>query len=356
MLQKFHFARLPRPVLIIAAIIYAAAAILYSTLWMLDARVKPDVPIVELGFAEDFVPSEHVILVKNVYLGSPAEKAGMQNGDKVVAINGNKIEDEKYFTRIWKRYQPGDSIHLSIIRPGIKNVLQITGIFRYRQSLMSEGNLESLANEVRNSYPVPFIVVGLIVLFLHLEDPFVWLLALLFGSLAATPGLSNNLSIAPSFLPFATGYQVILVSLLGPLFYTFFSYFPVRSSIDIKAPWLKYIIIFGGISFSISGFKTGRTYLPPPFHDWAGQVLSAKIAFFCMLIFIVIGLVSLGLNYIYAQNEEVKRKIRIIFWGAGDRGYPKSYKCGSSKFFKFLHSFMVNNFTCYFTFSLFQFQ
>ena len=317
MLQNFRFNKIPRAVLIIAAVFYASAAILFSVLWMVDARTKPDLPVVELGFGEDYISAEHSILVKNIEPESPAEKAGLHTGDKITAIYDHKIEDKNYLFEIWKQHEPGDTVKLSIVRPGEKNILQIKGIFRYRTSLASEGNLEFLADEVRSSYPVPFIIIGLIVLFLHLEDPVVWLLALLFGSLAATPGFSNNLSFAPSFIPFARGYQVIFISLLGPLFYFFFSVFPVRSSIDKKIPWLKYFIILIGISFSISGFMTGHVYLPPPFHNLIGTNLSGKIAFFFMFLFIMLGLISLSLNYIYAGDKEVKRKIRIIFWGAG---------------------------------------
>ena len=252
MLQKFKLSKVPRPILYTAAVIYAAASILYSTFWMIDARVKPDLPDVELGFSDEYIAPEHALLIKSVYLDSPAEEAGLHNGDKIYTIDGHSIEDGNYLAKIWKLHKPGDLIHLGIIRPGTKELLQITGKFRYRQSLVSEGNLEYLAGELRSSYPVPFILVGLIVLFLHIEDPFVWLLALLFGSLAATPGFSNNLSAAPAFLPYARGYQIILVSLLGPLFYSFFSVFPVRSSIDIKASLVKvYNIIYGYIIFNI---------------------------------------------------------------------------------------------------------
>ncbi len=335
MVKKLQFSKIPRSVLIIAAVFYAASAVLFSALWMIDARATPDLPSVELGFGQEYIPAEHAILINSIYPESPAEKMGLKIGDKITAIYGHRIEGENYLNEIWKQHSPGDTVNLDIVRPGEKKILQFKGVFRYRQSLVSEGQLSYLAGEVRSSYPVPFILVGLIVLFLHLEDPVIWILALLFGSLAATPGFSNNLFFAPSFIPFAFGYQVIFISLLGPLFYTFFAVFPVRSSLDIKAPWLKYFIIIWGITFSISGFTTDRIYLPPPFHDWAGRDLSGMIAFFFMFLFILLGLISLSLNYIYAKNEAVKRKIRIIFWGAGIGVTPSLINAAAQNFFKF---------------------
>ena len=335
MVKKFQFSKIPRPVLIITAIIYAASAILFSTLWMIDARAKSELPIVELGFGQEYIAAEHVILVKNIYPESPAEKMGLKSGDKISAINSHEIDDENYLYKIWKQHNPGDTVNLNVVHAGTKRTIQIKGVFRYRQSLVSEETLSYLASQVRSSYPVPFILIGLILLFLHLEDPIIWILALLFGSLASTPGFSNNLSAAPSFIPFAFGYQVVFICLLGPLFYTFFAVFPVRSSIDIKAPWLKYIIIIFGISFSISGFTTDHIYLPPPFHYLVGQDLSGKIAFFFMFLFILLGLISLSLNYIYAKNKDVKRKIRIIFWGAGIGVTPSLINAAAQNLFNF---------------------
>jgi membrane-associated protease RseP (regulator of RpoE activity) len=165
--------RLPRPVLIAIALLYTAATLLYSTLWMIDARVQQDLSPVELGFGTDFIPTESVQRVKSVYAESPAEKTGLVPGDKIYLIDGHIIEDANYLTRIWKQHKQGDTVRLNINRPGVKDVIHTIGIFRLRQSLAGEGNFEQIADEVRGSFPVPFVVVGLIVLFLRIEDPIV---------------------------------------------------------------------------------------------------------------------------------------------------------------------------------------
>ena len=54
-----------------------------------------------------------------------------------------------------------------------------------------------------------------------------------------------------------------------------------------------------------------------------------------MLMFIFLGLISLSLNYIYAKNEEVKRKIRIIFWGAGIGVTPSLLNAAAQNFLNF---------------------
>ena len=308
---------IPRPVLIFIAILYAGATLLYSTLWMIDARTPRDLPPVELGFGTDYLSAEKAQLVTSIYSGSPAEKAGLNTGDKIISIDGQKLEDENYFINLWKKHKPGDTVQLSVSRYSIKDIVHITAVFRARESTSDEGNIEQFAGEVRNSFPIPFVVVGLIVLFLRIEDPIVWVLAFLFGSFIAAPSFSNKLAIASSFHPFAMSYQSIFISLLGHFFYLFFAVFPVRSPIDRRLPWLKWVSIILGLSFSVNGIQQGRMTLPPPFYSIAGEVLSTRITLIFTVLCIFLGFVSLGLNFFFSPNLEVKRKIRMILWGTG---------------------------------------
>ncbi len=323
------------PILVSLAVVYAAATLLYSVLWMVDARAKSALPAVELGFDTDFIMADHVQSVKSVYRGSPAERAGLLKGDEIVAFNGHAIIDENYLNIIWNQHQPGDSIELSVNRPEVTSPLHLRGIFRRRQSTSSEGSLEYLAGEVITTFPIPFVVVGLIVLFFRVEDPVVWLLALICGSFIASPSISNNLAIAPALRPFAMGYKAIFSSLLAPLFYFFFAVFPVQAPIDRRVPWLKWVSIIIGMSFAFSGIRTGQTLLPPPFHAIAGNILSGKIVFIFLVAFFVLGMLSLGMNFAQGRDPEVRRKIRVIFWGSVIGITPSLLRAGAENFFGF---------------------
>ena len=162
-----HSIQWVRLVVVSLAIVYAASTLLYSVLWMVDARAKSQLPAVELGFDTDFIKTKGVQNVKSVYRGSPAETAGLLSGDEIFAFNGQPIINESYLNTVWNQHQPGDSIDLSIYRSGITSPLHVIGVFRLRQSAKSEGSLEYLAGEVISSFPIPFVVVGLIVLFLR---------------------------------------------------------------------------------------------------------------------------------------------------------------------------------------------
>ncbi len=327
-----HSSRWVPPVLTALALIYAASTLLYSILWMIDARAKSELPAVELGFDTDFVEAERVQVVKNVFHESPAEKAGLLEGDKISAINDHKINDANFLANTWRQHNPGDTVHLSVNRPGVGGPLQLTGVFRLRQSARGEGNLKYLAGEVRNSFPVPFVVVGLIVLFLRIGDPAVWLLALLCGGFVSTPTFVNNLSIAPALRPFIMSYKVIFTSMLAPLFYFFFAVFPTQSPIDRRVPWLKWASLILGLSFTVSGFGTGQTFLPPPFHAIAGTILSARITITFLILFLALGILSLGMNFSGTRDPEVRRKIRVILWGSAVGITPSLIRAAAESF------------------------
>ena len=306
-----------RTLLMFVALLYAAATLLYSIIWMIDSRTGADLSKVELGFNNSFVLGESAYLVKEVYGGSPAENSGMMVGDKILWINGKKIDQAEYLDSLWRLQNAGDTVRLAISRPGVPKVFTITAVFRLRQNPSSEGGLAHFANEVKSSFPVPFVIVGLVVLFLRLEDPMAWLLALLLGCFVAAPGFATNLRMAPALRIFGMGYRAVFSSLLGPFFYSFFAVFPVQSPVDRRVPWLKWLSVILGISFGISGFTSGDMFLPPPLIALAGGILSKQITFVFSGFLLALGLISLVLNFKSTQDTGVRRKIRVILWGAG---------------------------------------
>src|SRR5260370_450149 len=92
---------------------------------------------------------------------------------------------------------------------------------------------------ILGAYPLAFMVVGLVVLFMRVEARHAWLLALLFAGFITVSNIPNSFAAAPGDLrDFLLAYRAIFLSLIAPLFYWFFAVFPSRSPIDLRWPWL----------------------------------------------------------------------------------------------------------------------
>ena len=69
-------------------------------------------------------------LVKDVVPGGPADKAGMQPGDVVLAANGHDVASNSELTRIVALAKAGDPIHLKVLRNGKTLNLDVTSGIR----------------------------------------------------------------------------------------------------------------------------------------------------------------------------------------------------------------------------------
>lgn len=61
-----------------------------------------------------------------VISGSPADKAGIKEGDIITAINGEEINENNTLTNILSQYNPGDEVELTILRDGKEMKTKIT--------------------------------------------------------------------------------------------------------------------------------------------------------------------------------------------------------------------------------------
>jgi S1-C subfamily serine protease len=84
-----------------------------------------------LAAAED-LPVEYGALVATVgggdpiFAGSPAERAGLQAGDVIVAVNGEQITASRDLSTLLLAYSPGDTITLRVLRENSTSEIQLT--------------------------------------------------------------------------------------------------------------------------------------------------------------------------------------------------------------------------------------
>ena len=315
---------LPRHLLFTVALLLAGIATLYGCLWMYEER--PHQPQVELGFNyqsnAQYEEKTHSLFVNDVVKDSPAERAGLQAGDYIIGVNGRMLITSAPYDEAYGRGRPGDSVEFIIDRPGVKDPLILHGIFRAKKedSLFplqaQEGLARSSAQQILWSFPVFFLLVGFAVLFLRMNDPNAWLLALMFCAFAAAPDISNPLALYPAATAFAFAYRAIFNGLLCTLLYLFFAVFPIRSTLDRRLPWLKWAVLALGFVTVWPALRTGNPGFPHVVAELAGERASRIVFLFTRYGSLALGMVSLAQNsFLAGVPPKSRRKSRVIFWG-----------------------------------------
>ncbi|HEX5413341.1 MAG TPA: SpoIIE family protein phosphatase [Terriglobia bacterium] len=327
------FVSFPKPVLAALAAIFGAAFLLYSALWMYSIRWQSGV---ELGFDFNYIGTLHAERVRSIEPGGPAAKAGLRPGDRITAVNEHPIEDSHTIFDVWSRQKPGNEVKLNIVREGETSPLVLSATFRARRSASREAGLtERLGEEILQTYPLVFLIVGLPVLFLRLEDRNAWLLALMFACFAAAPPFPNMFAgLNPALRSFSTAYRAIFSTFLGAVFYCFFTLFPAGSFLDRRVPWLKWLGLVIGMTFALPGLRMGTSHAPALLHGLIGPHSSHTIRLSYNYAFIGMGLIALVGNAFTAPTPEARRKIRVILWGTLVGVLPISFITALGDFFR----------------------
>jgi sigma-B regulation protein RsbU (phosphoserine phosphatase) len=302
-----------RRILIVLGLLFAAATVTYSFVWMYYFRWDFNA---EIGLdTREFSSATGSMEIINIYPGGPAELAGIKAHDEIVAIDGRSLATAgaDYFQTTWLHRKPGDSVTLTIRRPGQPELLNIAAVFR---AVARPGSIQGIAEQVVGSYPVIFLVVGLAVLFLRIEDRTAWLLAVFCaGLIAASPVPPSSVAMSASLRAFMFAYRAIFIGVLAFTFYLFFAVFPQRSPLDRRVPWLKWVIGVLAVAITLPGIPLGH---PQP---WSviSRIAGAQAAQYGTLTYIygtlVLTLVSLCWSGLSTSDPEIKRKFRVIMWG-----------------------------------------
>ena len=341
---------MPRGVLLGIAVVFAAATTLYSVTWMYDMRYLGS--RVELGFNhlhdEKYNEKTHSIAVDDVVPDSPAERAGLRVGDQVIGVNGKMLDTLAPYDEAYALGQPGDKVDFTIARPGEAQPLILHGVFRAARSAPAEGLARASALQITRSYPVLFLLVGFAVLFLRVNDPHAWLLALLFSSFVAAPGFVNPVALPSAVRGFVLAYHNLFGGMLCPLFYIFFATFPARSKLDQRFPWLKWASLAFGAALVIPGFWTMDLRIP----GVAALVVGERIGNLIRHLFVYGSFVAFGLGLVsllgnataVAADPEVRRKSRVILWGTVFGVVPILLERAAIDFTGYQPSFWVDTF------------
>jgi phosphoserine phosphatase RsbU/P len=242
----------------------------------------------------------------------------LRAGDRIIGVDGRTLASDLGYDESYLRGHPGDSVSLMVQRPGEDKPVILYGVFRAKRGLKGakEGIARSSALQVMGLFPIPFLLVGFVVLFLRLEEPTAWLLALLFCAFICAPDLAVPSGITPGLKTFVLMFHSIFLGLIGPLFYLFFAKFPSRSPLDRRLPWLKWLGLALGALVALPGLRSGHPALPRFLAERIGTSNADLVLSALWYSLFALGIFSLAQNsFVAAVPLEARRKSRVILWG-----------------------------------------
>jgi phosphoserine phosphatase RsbU/P len=166
--------------------------------------------------------------------------------------------------------------------------------------------------------PLICLLTGYWVVLVKPREPNAWMLLVLL-TFPEVVFLNPSMSIGWGLLLRATWYYIL--QMVGPLILPLFGlYFPERSRIDIKSPWLKWVVVGSGLLacflFSITIYREYVVGVEEAWRIWAGTWLPKTvdtINLLCVLFYAIV----IGEKLRSASTPDTERRMRLLCVGSG---------------------------------------
>jgi phosphoserine phosphatase RsbU/P len=308
--------------LYLAAGVFALVTALFSGIWLYYVKSAGGDRV---GMDFFYSLSADSLMITRVRPDWNAYHSGLRPGDRILAINGERLDSLTPFYQFVGRGKEGDTIRLSVLLPGETSPHVVPLVLESPRPLELYSSLslgKVTVMRIMEAYPLLFLVVGLSVLFLKIEDRNAWLLAVVFAGFIALPDLPAGV-VRPGLRGFFITFHVLLSDLLPALLYLFLALFPSPSPLERRAPWLKWVLMVGaGASITrdlwtlIAANAYETIWLPLQYGGpvWVRSSIRALSNLY------VLGgqglaLASLIGNSFRTESAEAQRKARVIAWG-----------------------------------------
>jgi len=243
-----------------------------------------------------------------------AEAAGLHVGDAVVDINHRPFTGSNVLLDELLNSKPGQPMSLTILRPD-----------------GSEATINFPLAPQRSSIPplwawvvqctfifLPFLclLVGLYAVFARPRNPHAWLIL---GVLAYLPAvlMQQNLFHGP-LAPIAPIWNIVAQTAMPICLMLFGIYFPERSILDVRAPWIKWVLILPILALVPADFLNtfGHTYnfnLDAFLDPWAFKINTIENILSMLAIFYFF--IAIGYK-IGTVTGDARRRLKILYYGA----------------------------------------
>lgn len=266
----------------------------------------------------DFDNDTHVV----TRVDPAAQKAGLAVGDTITGLNGAPYSGTSQWTEIAMTARPGDTLDVEYTRKnGSKGMATIT----LPQASRSHPEVKlwlvvTRSLVVYDLFPLISLLVGYWVVLAKPQDKNAWLILLIL----TVPSCLNESGFAygTALLLRAFWYQTIQLA-ASPALLLFGIYFPERSRIDRKLPWLKWIailpiLLFAGFAYTFlyKSYFLGGNFLANASPIWGKVIENAEavvnfLNLACILLYLFFTLDKLR----SASTEDARRRLRVLTVG-----------------------------------------
>jgi serine protease Do len=161
----------------VRAVVVVVGAMLMTTVAGAQTRVDPDSLQRRSGVfgglgnsigatVRDFTSEEIATsktegaVVENVQEGGPAAKAGLKNGDVVVAFDGERVRSARHLARLINETAEGRTVKATVLRGSMRETLNVTPEPAGRRFAESLPNVERELGDGLRQFPRPFVLGG----------------------------------------------------------------------------------------------------------------------------------------------------------------------------------------------------
>ncbi len=299
----------------IVLVLIALAGIAY---WVADTRVRIEVGLHREQHSRapfDFNQDTNQV----TSLEQEAEKAGLPKGAIIQGLNGAPYTGVAQFTNIRNSSAPGEVMAVDFRRAD-GSTGTATIILSPYTSRFGAG-LGQVSRDVLLFDVVPLIcmMIGYWVVFARPNESNAWflLVLLIFPQVIFAEGTTLATG---SGLLFRGFYYELLQNFAVLALVPFAVYFPERSRIDIRLPWLKWAILGPALATGCIEFcQILRQYFAAGNPAWFARAMTAvdRLDGFLNLLCVIFYLVVLVDKLRSASSEDARRRLRVLLAGTG---------------------------------------
>lgn len=249
-----------------------------------------------------------------------AYKGGLASGMKITGLNGAPYTGDAQFDEILYTAQPGDTVDIEFTRPDGRVGTATITLARHEPPHPGIANWVALLRDgiVVALLPLACLLIGYWVVLTKPTDPNAWLLLIL---LTFPSVLWVNQGIATGAGLLLRGFWYNTLQLLAsPALLLFGIYFPERSRIDRKAPWIKWVMLPPYVAFAaiLYPYLYKLFFAGPTGMRWytvithAGRVLNV-LNLACVALYLIFTLDKLR----SASTKDARRRLRVLTMGTG---------------------------------------